>query len=67
LNSSKRFDNSSTLDTTICCGSREPVVSTVKILSSSLSDSVKVEILAEFHFACSVPLPSLAYASICNL
>jgi len=48
---------------TISIGSRAPVVSTVKRCSSFLSLSVNIETLAEFHLACSVPLPSLAYAS----
>ena len=47
----------------MCFGFSAPVDSTVKILSSSLSDSVSVTIFAEFHFACSVPLPNLACAS----
>ena len=47
----------------ICPGSREPVLSTVKIYPSFLSVLVSTDIFAEFHLACSVPLPSLAYAS----
>ena len=44
-------------------GSSAPVVSTVRICSSSLLVSVNVAIFDEFHFACSVPLPNLACAS----
>ena len=47
----------------ICLGSREPAVSTVKTYSSVLSVFVSIDTLAEFHLECSVPLPSLAYAS----
>jgi len=63
LNSSNLLESSSIPDKIICFGSREPVVSTVKIHSSSLSVSVSTDIFAEFHLACSVPLPSRAYAS----
>ena len=47
----------------ICLGSREPAVSTVKIYSSGLSVFASTDTFAEFHLECSVPLPSLAYAS----
>ena len=47
----------------ISLGSRAPVVSTVKTRSPSFLVFVSTEILAEFHLACSVPRPSLAYAS----
>jgi len=63
LNCSSLLESSSIPARTICSGSREPVVSTVKIYSSSLSVFVSADIFAEFHLACSVPLPSRAYAS----
>ena len=66
LNSDNLMDNCSTLATMMCFGFNAPVDSTVKILSSSLSDSVNVATFEEFHFACSVPLPNLACASIFN-
>ena len=50
----------------MCFALSEPVDSTVRILSSFFSESVNVAIFAEFHFACSVPLPNLAYASMFN-
>ena len=63
MNSSSLLESSSIPARIICLGSREPVVSTVKIYSSSTSVCVTTDIFAEFHLACSVPLPSLAYAS----
>ena len=63
LNSDNLLANWSTLDKMMCFGFNAPVDSTVKILSSSLSDSVSVTTFDEFHFACSVPLPNRACAS----
>ena len=60
LNSDNLIASCSTLDNMICFGSNAPVVSTVKIFSLSLSESVNVATFAEFHFACSVPIPNLA-------
>ena len=63
LNSDNLFDNCSTLDNMMCFGFNAPVDSTVKTFSSSFSVSVNVATFAEFHRACSVPLPNLACAS----
>ena len=63
MNCSSLLESSSIPARIILFGSREPVVSTVKTYSSSLSVFVSVDIFAEFHLACSVPLPSRAYAS----
>ena len=63
LNSDNLLDNCSTLDNMMCFGLSAPVDSTVKSFSSSFSVSVNVTTFAEFHRACSVPLPNLAYAS----
>ena len=62
FNSDSLLDNCSTLDKIMCFGLSAPVDSTVKTLSSSFSVSVNVATFAEFHLACSVPLPNLAYA-----
>ena len=48
MNSSSLLESSSIPARTICLGSREPVVSTVKICSSSLSVFVSTDIFAEF-------------------
>ncbi len=66
LNSLSLWDNSWTPPRIISCGDSAPVDSTVRTCSSSLSVAISVEIFDEFHFACSIPLPNLAYASIFN-
>ncbi len=60
LNSPILFPSSSIPARIISSGFKEPVDSTVRILSSSLSVSTRVAMLDEFHFACSLPRPSLA-------
>ena len=60
LNSTILLDTSSMPARMICSGANAPVDSTVRIFSFSLSESTSVDMFAEFHFACSVPLHNLA-------